>query len=140
MILNGKGIDIGAVHSFHCFIIEIDMRQVRFSSERLDIYGKSVILSSDFHFPRHEVLDRMVSAVMTEFELVGPPSKGETKELVSKTDPKNGLFPKEIPDNPDGVRDTLWIAWTIGQKDPVRVLGQGLVGRSRRRNDSDVTP
>ena len=56
----------------------------------VDVHTEAVVLGRDFHMPGSEILDRVVTAVVAEFQLAGRAAQGMAKELVAEADAATG--------------------------------------------------
>lgn len=71
MILHGEDREPPVPQARNRLIIEVDVRDLDLSRQRCGIDGKSVIVRRDLDAAAREILDRLVTAAMAEFELVG---------------------------------------------------------------------
>src|SRR3989454_2819536 len=106
----------------------IDVVQI----QRFRIYRETVILRGDLDLLPLDVQHRMVSAVVTELELVCPASKREAKNLVSQADSEKRLPAQQVPDIPDRIVHCFRIPWSVGEEDPIRFQSEDIFSRRRR--------
>ncbi len=58
----------------------------------VDVHAETVVLRGDFDAASGQVLHGLVQAPMAELELVGVPSDGQRKQLVSEADTEHRLL------------------------------------------------
>ena len=78
--------------------------------------------------PVSQVLDRLISAAVAEFQFIGPAPVGKTENLVAEADAENGFFAEQLPDGVDNTFYPLGVAGAVGEKDAIRVHGQDSFG------------
>ena len=94
MILDRKQRQMLMPESFHCIIIQINMRNNNVAlGNRVGIHGIPVVLGRYMHFAGNQVLDRVVSPPVPKFKLVCGPSQSQSDNLVAQAYSKYGLFP-----------------------------------------------
>src|SRR5687767_15849913 len=81
----------------------------------------------------------MVSTTVAELQFVGFPSQGQTEELMSQADAKDGDFADELLNVGLGVGHRLGISGSVGKHDPVETGLGDFIGMSRGRIDDNVT-
>src|SRR5215469_4342452 len=102
------------------------MGELGASFQGLGVGGKSVVLGSDLHALGAQVHHRMVRTVMAKIKLVGLPAQGEAEDLMSEADTENRFLSQHPCDGLMRIRQRGWVARSIGQKNPVRVLRENL--------------
>src|SRR6185369_1830906 len=113
------------------------MRQFDFAwIQRVRIDGEVVVVSGDLNLAVLQLLYRMISAVVSELELVGLSAESETNQLVSETNAEKRHATDKSTDIVLCVRYGFWISRSVRQKDSVRFHGQhifcaGLCGNNR---------
>ncbi len=92
MILNA--IDrLGLVaHSLDSLVVEIDAIDQNVAGKRGGVDGKAMILRSNFHPARFQVLDRLIGATMAELEFKRPAAESLAQNLVAETYPEEGTW------------------------------------------------
>ena len=119
--------------TFNGVVIEIHMRDFNvICRETMGIYTESVVLGGDFNLAREEVFDRVIGPVMSKFEFVCFGTQGQTQELVSQTNPKNGKFSQNSLNGGDDMGEGFWIARAIRNKKTVIATRQERLGRNGR--------
>ena len=89
--------------------------------ERIRIDGKVVIVRRDLDLAGFKLLYRMVPAVMAELEFVCLAAKGQSDQLMAKTNTKDRCLAHQAANVIRGVGAWLGIAGTVGEKYSVRV-------------------
>lgn len=65
-------------HPLYGSVVEVDVGQLDlFVRDRGDIHREAVVLCGDLDLPGRQILDRLVAAVMSELELIGPSTEGQ---------------------------------------------------------------
>jgi len=77
-------------------IVEVDVGDLNVVWKRINISGKSMVLSGNGYFAITQVFDRLVASTVTKFEFVGAASKCVGEYLVTETDAKNWSFAEEL--------------------------------------------
>ena len=97
-------------HPLGCVIIEIDLSQFNFPGvQRARIDAESVILRGDHHLACSEIFHRLVGTSVSEFQFEGFSSEGQSKELMSQTDPKNWFLSDQMANCLNGIGDRFGI-------------------------------
>src|SRR5947208_15905048 len=113
MILNAERRQGTVFETFDGVVVQIDVSDVdlvQVQAFRID--SETVILRRDLHlFPLH-VQDRMVSAMMAEFQLECRAAEGETHDLMSQADSEDRFLTKQSTDIVDGILERLRVAGT----------------------------
>src|SRR5512147_2120365 len=120
MILHGEQRQLGMRQAFDCLVIEVDVCELRDALERVDVDSEAVILGGDLDLAGGEVHDRLVSAVVSELELVGAPAQRQAEDLVSEADTEDRSFADQVADNA-GVWTNIRVAGTVREKNAIRV-------------------
>ncbi len=92
-----------------------------------------MVLRGYLHTAGHQVLDRMISTVVAEFQLIGAASHRQSENLVAKADAENRLLADQLFHRPNAIGDGLRITGAIAQEDAVRIQLKHLFGRGLRR-------
>src|ERR1039458_1772243 len=90
VVLHAEERECLVTQTFERLVVQINVGQldlVRVDGVGID--GEIVVVRSDFNLACSVVLNRMVAAVVAEFELVSAPAEGEATELGAQTDSKN---------------------------------------------------
>jgi len=69
--------------SSHCSIIEVPMGDFEIGRQALFLHCIAMILRSNKYPPGAQILNRLVGATMSKFQLEGRCTKGERKNLVA---------------------------------------------------------
>jgi len=93
MVLHAEGLEIRTGDTFRRMIIQIVMRRFQIGGQRFRQNIKPMILRSDFNPPGLHVFDRLVNAVMTEFQFTGGSAHSLAQDLMTKTDAEQGILP-----------------------------------------------
>ncbi len=94
MVLHRKRRERLVAHALDGAVVEIDVRDLQASWNRLRHDGKVVVLACDLHLARCEVLHGVVAAVVPEFETTSLCATRERQKLVPKADShyRNNFF------------------------------------------------
>ena len=57
----------------------------------VDIHTETVVLGRDFHMPGREVFNRVVTAVVAEFQLAGRAAQSVAEKLMAEADARHGI-------------------------------------------------
>ena len=90
MVLHAKGTSPRQFKALNGIIVKVKVTDTSIFWQTLLIHREAVILNGDLNFPRGEVLHRVISAAVSEFELVGLAAHHLAQDLVTKTDSKHG--------------------------------------------------
>src|SRR5262245_23655516 len=74
----------------------------------------------------------MIASMMSELELEGSTSEGESHDLMPKANAEDRFLPEQAPNVAYGIVHGLRIARTIGKKDSVWLQAEDLVRRCGR--------
>jgi hypothetical protein len=72
-----------------------------------------VVLGRNFNFSGGQVHDRMIAAMVSEFELIRLSTQCEANDLVPKTNPKDRDFANQGSHVLFGVRHSIGVSWAI---------------------------
>src|ERR1700728_758726 len=130
----------GAVaKAFEGVVVEVDVGELDFGSvDGVRIDGEVVVVRGDLDLACIVAPDRMITAVMAEFELVGFPAEGEADELVAETDAEDGRASGEVANAFLSVMDRLGVAGAVREEDAVGLEGEHVFSGSLRGNHSDA--
>src|SRR5262245_60617561 len=84
MILDGKERLLRVGQALDRPVVEVQVREARLASERIDVNREAVVLRGDLDLARRRVHDRMVRAVVAELELVGRAAEREPEDLMAE--------------------------------------------------------
>ncbi len=90
-----------------------------------------VVLAGDLDASGHEVLDRVVAAVVSERQLDRARSDRQPEQLVAETDPEDRDLTEQAADRVDGVRHGRRVAGPVRQEHAIGPAGED-VGCGRR--------
>ena len=80
------------------------------------------------------VFDRVVAAVVAEFELVGLAAQSQAGELMAEANSEDRHAAQEFANGADGVIDRLGVAGAVGEKDAVGLQLEDILGAGLGRN------
>src|SRR5574340_428130 len=100
------------LHAFFGPVVEVCMRKYDLASQGVDVDTVIVVLRGDLDPAGPQVLHRMVSSVMAEFQFVGLSPKCKAKYLMAKTDAEYRFFPKQFLRVFDRIGDGLGVTRT----------------------------
>src|ERR1700688_4658702 len=93
-----------------------------------------MVVGGDFDLARPQLLHRMVAAVVPKLQLEGLAPEGNSRQLMPQADAENRLPSHKPADRIDRIRARLRVAWTVREKNSVRLQGQHIFRRSLRRD------
>src|ERR1700687_195915 len=93
-----------------------------------------MVMRRDLDLAAQQLLHRMISAVVAEFQLEGFPSERNAGKLMSQADSEDRLASQQAPNIVDRIRAGLGIARTIGQEHAVWFQSQHILRRGLRRD------
>ena len=125
-----------APQAFHASVKQIDVRNFQSRSRnRRFPHRVAVVLGGDFHPSVQKILDRMVSAAMTEFQLVGFCAVSKRDHLVTEADSENRQFSAQLAHQADNRRNVLRVSRPVGKEEPVGIHPFDLLcGRIKREH------
>src|SRR5258706_4935525 len=93
VILHAKDRQRAMAESFDGVVVEIQMRHhAAFGFQRFSLDRKTMVLAGDFHATGIQILYRLISAAMAEFQLECVGSDRPSQQLVPKADAENWHF------------------------------------------------
>lgn len=121
MILHTEYTVFLTFHAFDGIIQKIDMgnRQIC-PLQAFGIYSVGMVLRGDFYFICFQISHRVVSAPVSEFQLIGLAAVGQRNDLMPQTDAENGHTAPQLPHRFDNRLHFLRVAGAIGKKHPIR--------------------
>ena len=124
MILNAEHPILLTFQSLYGIIQNIDMgdRQ-RCFLKAIGIHGVGMVLRCDLNLSGPEILDRMVSASVSKFQLVSFRTISQRNDLVTQTNSEHGIFTAKLPHHLDHTRNVLRISGAVRQEHTVRGYG-----------------
>jgi hypothetical protein len=122
-------------------IVQIHKPGLPIARQVIGLHDVSVILTCDVAATRQQILHGLVHRPVPKFHLVRLCTSGESQDLVTKTDAKNGkVFMKERSNAIHKGTRVHWIAGAIGQKNTVYFRQVVFPSRvPRRPYDFDVS-
>ena len=140
VVLHAEQWQVAVPQAFERLVVQVYVRQLDFRlRQRIGIDGEVVVVGGDLDFAGIQLLDRMVAAVMPEFEFESFAAERDARQLMSETDAEDGLAAHEAADVIDRVRARFGIARTVRKKDAVRLERKNVFGGSLRRDHRDFT-
>src|SRR5947209_18334524 len=123
-------------------VVEVAVRNHEVGWQTVWIDGIAVILGGDKGASSHRVLDRMVGAAVTEFELVGAAAGSKCQQLMAEADAEQWDFAVEGSHRGDDRAGRSRIPGAVGHDDAVWSEGENLSPRrtGRQHDDLRVTP
>ena len=85
-----------------------------------------------------EVFNRVVTAVVAEFQLAGRAAQSVAEKLMAEADARHGIAFDELLDGHDFVGEGRRVAGAVGQEHGLSAAGLDLFGGEGRRNDQYV--
>ena len=80
------------LQSFDCVVVQVDVRDLHVVQiQALRIHGESMILCGNFDLLPLHIQNRMITTMMSEFQLVRSASKSEAEDLMPETNPEYRL-------------------------------------------------
>ena len=137
MELDGKCRHIVVGDALAGAVVDIDKCLLRALRQRIAQYLIAVVLTADVDASGRQILDRLVRTSVTEFHLSSLRALGNRQQLVSQADAEHRFSSlRNLSDLLDDLRVVLWVAWTVGKHDPVRIHCQNLLRRRTCRKVS----
>ena len=123
MKLYTSSILLGMVYSFIGFIIYVGEPWFHCFWQSIFIYGKSVILRSDYTFSCQHVFTGLVLTSMTVLHLVGFCSECMSEDLISEAYSKyRYVFSERFFCLLYSLCIESWISWSIRDKDTIKLI------------------
>ena len=137
MVLHGED-GLGLVgKTFQRAVVQVYVRDDHIGNV-VDIHTETVVLGRDFHMPGREVFNRVVTAVVAEFQLAGRAAQSVAEKLMAEADARHGIAFDELLDGHDFVGEGRGVAGAVGQEHGLSAAGLDLFGGEGRRNDQHV--
>src|SRR5262245_37695634 len=114
MVLNAERRNRAMLEAFAGVVVQVDMRDldvVQIETFRVD--REAVILRGDLHLFALDIKNRMITAVMSEFQLVGFAAQSQSENLMAQTNPEDRLLPQHVANALDRVLERLRVARPI---------------------------
>src|SRR5258708_23965774 len=122
VILNAEQRQVPVPQSFQSRVIQIYVREFDFTVwQRVWIDGKIMVVRRDFNLAGGQLLDWMVSTMMSKLQLEGLATECDTGELMTQTDSENRLPSHQSADRIDGISTRLGIPRPVRQEHSVRL-------------------
>ena len=96
VILNTKNRMFFVAHPFNGLIVEVDVCYLDACRQRLGVDRESMVLRRNRYPSTGQVLDRLISAAVTKFQLKLLTAIGQTEKLMTQTNPKDWASPHEL--------------------------------------------
>src|SRR5271156_5113240 len=93
-----------------------------------------MVVRRDLDLSTLQLLHRMIPAMMSKLQLEGLPTERNADKLMSQTNTKDRHSSHQPPNAVHGIRTRLRVAWTIRQKNSVRLQSHHIFRQSLRRN------
>ena len=137
MVLHGED-GLGLVgKTFQRAVVQVYVRDDHIGNV-VDIHTETVVLGRDFHMPGREVFNRVVTAVVAEFQLAGRAAQSVAEKLMAEADARHGIAFDKLLDGHDFVGEGRRVAGAVGQEHGLSAAGLDLFGGEGRRNDQYV--
>src|ERR1700682_4657022 len=94
-----------------------------------------MIMRSDLNLAARQLLNRMIPAMVAEFQLEGLASESDAGELMSQANSKNWLASHQAPNVVDRISAWFGIARAVRQKHSVGLQRQHVLRRRLRRDN-----
>ena len=125
------------LHPLADAVVEVHVGHLGDAGEPVGVDREVVVLAGDLDPSGHEVLHRVVAAVVPERQLDRAAADRQTEQLVPEADPEDRHLAEQAADRVDGVRHGRRVAGSVRQEHPVGLAGEDVGRRRRGRNDLD---
>jgi len=75
-------------HAFDTLVVEVDVRHFHFGRQAVGLHCKAVIMRGDLDVAVAKILDWLIAAAMTKYELESFAAKRAPQQLMTKADSK----------------------------------------------------
>ena len=137
MILDGHGPLLAIDHARARSVVEVDVAHLHLLRQRVGLDREVVVLRGDLDAAGWAA-NRVVAAVVAEFELERLTAERLTEDLVAHADAKHGHLAEDRLGVLHGVGHRGGIAGAVAEEDPVGLHGHHLRRGHRRGNDGDA--
>ena len=94
VILHAEQGQIAMTKTFQGRVVQVHVRQLDFGLRQgIGIDGKIMIVRCDLNLTRVQLLNRMIPAMVAEFQLEGFPTQGNAGELVPQANSEDRVAP-----------------------------------------------
>ena len=138
MVLDGEAPQGRDGETLHRPVVQVDVGDPGPVPEGPGIHGIIVVLACDLDPAGGQVGNRLVAAVMAEFQFEGIPAQRQPHDLVSEADPEHRDLAQKSADRFHGVRNRLRVSRPVGEEDPIRLYLQNPIRAGRRGDERDV--
>ena len=120
------------------------VEQVYVSERKVGVFkglvvdGVAVVLGGDFDFAGLEIFDRVVSAAVAEFKLVGLGAVGKGNHLMPEAYAENGVLSSHFLYHVDNGGDVLGVSGPFERKNSVGIHELDFLGRGVEGDNGDV--
>src|SRR6266704_2661479 len=97
-----------------------------------------MILRCDGHFSRSQIFDWLITAAMPKFQFEGPPAKGKTEHLMTKTNSEDRFATHQATDRLVRIRQRFRITGAVGKKNAIRTEREHFFGCGCGRDNGDA--
>src|SRR5207237_10768143 len=97
-----------------------------------------MILRCDGHFPRSQIFDWLVTAAMPKFQCEGPPAKGKTEHLMTKTNSEDRFASHQSAHRLVSIRQRFRITRAVGKKNAFGIKREHFFSGGCCRDNADA--
>src|SRR5262245_64646552 len=97
MVLHTESRQRTVLEAFHRVVVQVNVSDIyilQIQAVRVD--RETMILRCNLDLIALDIENRMLAAVMSEFQLVGPATESQAENLMAQTNPKHRLLPQQI--------------------------------------------
>src|SRR5260370_34155512 len=106
--------------AFQRAVVQVDVGELDLALlQRIRVNREIVIVGGDLDLAGVELLHRMVSAVVSEFEFESLAAESNPDQLMSQADAENRLLAHQFANATHGIVAGLRISWAIRQENAV---------------------
>src|SRR6185369_11743228 len=129
MILHAEQRERTVTEPFVGAIVQIDVRDLNIGSvQRIWIDREAMILRRNLNRIRPQILYGVVSAAVSELQLIRLPSQRVSEQLVTQTNPKYRFLAEQVLNRIDRIPNRRRIAGTVGKKNAIGIHLQHFIG------------
>src|SRR5580693_105259 len=135
MILHTEQWQVPVTQAFESRVVQVDVRQLNFTlRQRIRIHREVMVMRRNLDLAALQLLHWMIPAVVPKLELESLSTQRNADKLMSQTNTKDRHSPHQPPNVVDGIRARLRIAWTVRQKNSIRLESHHIFRQSLCRN------
>ena len=139
VVLDAEEREVAVEQAFERLVVQVHVGEFDFAlRERVGIDGEIVVVGGDLDLAGVQLLDRMIAAVVSEFEFESLAAEGDAGQLVAQADAEDGLTSHEAADVVHGVGTGLGVAGAVGEENTVGLEGEDVFGGGLRGDDRDL--